>query len=158
MDSHQPQYLAVLGFSDFCSEHNKSIAEQVARVAAQYGVGICMGNNTGTFHYALKEMKYVQGDSLVVLEQEHGFVSPYCKKVIVADSTDAKHRLVAKTCMAAIVIGGAKGSEHLIDCVLQEGKSVVVMKGCGSLVSHKNHPKLSVTEQVDEAFRSIFAA
>ena len=157
MDLHKPKYLAVLGFSDYCSEHNKKVAEQVARIAALYGVGICMGNNTGTFHYALKEMKYVRGDSLVVLERDNDFVSPYSKKVIVADSIDAKHQLVANTCMAAIVIGGALGTEHLIDCVLQQGKSVVVMKGCGSLVSKKSHPKLRVTEQVDEAFRSIFA-
>lgn len=158
MISLKSKYLAILGFADYCSEHNKDLAQQVAQLAAQHGVGLCMGNTTGTFHYALKELKYFQGNSLVVLERGYGLVTPYCKNVVMADNTDIKHLLVANACMAAIVIGGGLRTEHLADCILQQGKPVVVMAGCGGTINKERHPSVRIITQVEEAFKSILAA
>lgn len=151
MQINSTNYIAILGFADYCSEENIKMVQEVTLEIAQLGYGICMGNISGTFHCALEKMAEYHGESLLVLE--HGLQQPtyLSSQVLLVDNAELKHQLIASMCVGAIVIGGALGTAHLVKCVLDLAKPVAVVNGSGSLVNRLTYPAINMVHNASAA-------
>ncbi|MEH6345369.1 MAG: hypothetical protein V7785_09810 [Bermanella sp.] len=149
MQINSTNYIALLGFADYCSEENIRMVQEVTLEIAQLGYGICMGNISGTFHWALEKMAEYQGESLLVLERE--LQQPVYGEVLLVDSVELKHQLIARMCVGAIVIGGAQGTAHIVKCVLDLAKPIAVVDGSGSLVNRLTYPAIKMVHSAGAA-------
>ncbi len=151
MQINSTNYIAILGFADYCSEENIKMVQEVTMEIAQLGYGICMGNISGTFHCALEKMAEYQGKSLLVLERDLPQPVPSYAQVLLVDNAELKHRMIASMCVGAIVIGGAQGTAHLVKCVLDLAKPIAVVNGSGSLVNRLTYPAIKMVNNAGAA-------
>ncbi len=151
MQVNSTNYIAILGFADYCSEENIKMVQQVTTEIAQLGYGICMGNISGTFKCALEKMAEYQGESLLILERSVQQPVPRCAQVLLVDNAELKHRMIASMCVGAIVIGGAQGTAHLVKCVLDLEKPIAVVDGSGSLVNRLTYPAIKMVDNAEAA-------
>lgn len=155
MQADSSGYIAILGFADYCSEENIKMVEEVTMGVAQLGYGICVGNTSGTFQCALKKMTEYQGKSLVILERGLPRPTTCYDQVLVVESADLKHQLIAKLCVGAIVIGGAQGTAHLVKCILDLAKPIAVIDGSGSMVNRLTYPVIKMVNNAEAACHHV---
>ena len=149
-------YIAVLGYGENCSEHNKSIAFQAGREIASLGLAVCAGNLSGTFHSAFKGAKTIPGRTIAILEVNNkGSDESLCDEIFYTTDTDTKHQLLAEKSLGAIVIGGGEGTNKIITSLLNMGKTVVAIHNTGGAADNKSDKRVIVETDIKEAINII---
>ena len=150
------EYIAVLGYGENCSEHNKSKAFHAGCEIASHGLAVCAGNVSGTFHSAFEGAKSVSGHTIAILEVNlKGSDKSLCDEVFYTTDTDTKHQLIAEKSLGAIVIGGGEGTKKIITRLLNTGKTVVAIHNTGGAADSKLDKRVSVETDIKEAINLI---
>lgn len=148
--------IAVLGYGEGCSELNLERAFQAGHKIALHGYAVCAGNLAGTFHHAFNGAKSIAGTTIAILEKSNtaNDVS-LCDAVLYADDTDQKHRMIARTASAAIVIGGGPGTNKLINRLLEEKKPVIAIHDSGGAADSQPDRGVKIVADIEKAIDYI---
>jgi SLOG cluster4 family len=151
-----PTYIALLGFAESCSIHNTVLAMQVGKSLAKHDLGLAVGNTKGTFHHALIAANTTGGKTLAILEPNQlTWINYALDSIERTPSQKAKHALIAQRVSAGILIGGGKGSKHLMGNLLSFGKPVAAIKDSGGIVDNHEIGNIPLYEKVDDAIKYL---
>ncbi|MCJ8311340.1 MAG: hypothetical protein HRU38_00040 [Saccharospirillaceae bacterium] len=147
--------ICLLGFAKHCDKHNQKLAESLGKRIAKLDLKLLVGSSIGTFAYALKSCKQHNGYTTAILQEQHIPSKPelidfceYCK------NAQDKHQLIAKKADLAVVIGGAIGTQHLIEHLLKQNKPVFVITHTSGICDF-NDPRLTYLDNIDEFYNVL---
>ena len=151
-------YVAILGFASSLNFVQENLAQETARKLAEKGLGVGVGNLSGTFDHALRSAKAHAGMTIAIVEQALSTKHhDDCDVLLVVSSQQEKHQALSDQCCGAIVIGGGPGTQKLIDRFLEKGKRIVALEGSGGIVPLELDRRVALHPTVDRALEALMA-
>ncbi len=156
MNVEECKHIAILGYGEYCSDENGNIAYTVGKLLSTKGLVTCAGNIGGTFKRAFEGAKSVGGNTIAIVSKDMGTKAPsYCNKIVEVSDTKTKHATIAKLCAGAIVIGGGKGTEKVINQFSLLDKPVIAITGTGGIAERLDCQIGAEEPAIEEAIELI---
>lgn len=125
MNVRSLNYIGILGYSDTTSKKKKTLIEELTSHIVMHGMGICAGSVHGPSYLALRQAKLLAGNTRLISEIKISHCDrQLCDILEMVNSFEEKHDLIAKVCVAGIVVAKGIETEHLMNCFKERKKQL----------------------------------